>query len=214
MDAESFAKDMAKGNGSGFAPGTYDVEITKAEFHANKETGSIYCTKDPTWLNVKVTLSNGAKSKVAFIQVPTSKITYNEANSKEPTFVFQNFRKFMAAVGESVESTLASIKSIIPKYFTNPEKALVGKFMTIVVGFDGNYVDRLSESEFRIKDRNGKDLVDTTFDSVEEAQAHAADNNIRLVKCNDKGQYFPEILQYIEKKVNKGAVEKALEADF
>lgn len=212
IDQEAFNKDLNKGGG--FAPGTYDVEITGAEFHPNKDTGSIYSAKDPTWLNVKITLSNGGKDKQVWVMVPTTKITFNEGNSKAPSFMFQKFRQFMAGIGESVESNAVSLKTVVPKYFSKPEKALVGKAMTIVIGFQGNYIDRKAEDHFEIKDKDGKKLADAAFESVEEAQAYAADQDIRLTKCNDKGQYFPEVLQYIPKKIEKSEVEEELDSKF
>lgn len=199
MTAEEVEKELNKGKG--FDPGTYDVEVTNVEYHKNAVSGSIYSDKDPTWVNAKITLSNGAQSKTVFLLVPTQKITFNETNSKAPTYVFQLFRQFMNGIGETVESNAAGLQAVVPKYFGNLARTpLKGKMMRVVIGFNGNYVKRENDSEFKICDRDGKQIVDSIFTSAEEALMYASEKDIRLVKNKD-GKFYPEILSYIPKKV-------------
>lgn len=184
---------LDKRGGKFFGPGVYNLEVTKAEFHINKDTGKPFAAKDPTWLNVKVTFSDGEKEKMAFLAVPTSKILYNENESKRPTWAFNKFREFMAGLGETVQSDAGSLKAIVPKYFKDP-RALVGKKMTIEMGYSKPHVAFIEKDVFKVCDKAGKGLLDDqTFASKELAQAAAIEAGLGDISKN-----YVEILSYVK----------------
>lgn len=189
--AEFEAKE--KGGSKFFNPGVYSLEIIKAEFSLDKETGSPFSKKDPSWLNVKVTMSDGEKEKMAFVLVPTSKILYNENESKRPTWAFSKFREFMAAVGETVQSDAGSLKALVPKYFKDP-KALVGKKITIEIGYTQDHIAFVEKDVYEVRNKAGKALLDgQTFASRELAQAAATEAGM-----GDLLKVYSNIIAYVK----------------
>lgn len=189
--AEFEAKE--KGGSKFFNPGVYNLEITKAEFKIDEETGRPFAKKDPTWLNVKVTMSDGEKEKMAFILVPTSKILFNENESKRPTWAFTKFREFMAALGETVQSDAGSLKAIVPKYFKDP-KALIGKKITIEIGYEKDHIAYVEKDVYEVRNKAGKALLDgQTFASRELAQAAATEAGL-----GDLLKVYSNIIAYVK----------------
>jgi hypothetical protein len=148
---EALQNELDRPVGKNFDKGNYDGEIVTADFHKNKDTGSIYCDGDPTWFNVKVTLQ-GADDRTAnaWIQVPTSSVRFGK---KGTLFVFKKFVEFMSSIGVTV--TLDNLDKVVPKYFSNPSKTLTGLKANFDIGYEGAYVERDGEGSCRIV-RGGK----------------------------------------------------------
>ncbi len=168
-------KKLDEPQGKGFQPGNYDLQIIAAEFHANKETGSIYCAGDDSWLNVVITCA-GTEDRTTkyYVQVPTNNVYFKGAKGKPTLFVFRKFTEFMAAIGVPV--TLETLDKVVPKYFSTPSKALTGLKFNADIGFDGPYIEKVSDTECRII-KNGKALEDesgvVTFPDFQSARAYA-----------------------------------------
>ncbi len=189
---EDLQKKMDEKQGKGFDIGNYDFEIVAADFHKNKDTGLITCDADDSWFNVVVT-AGGAEDRSTkyYVQVPTSTVYFK--GKKGPTlFCFKKFTEFMAAIGEPV--TLDTLDSVVPKFFSNPAK-LVGKKFNGDVGYDGPYIEKVSETECRII-RNGKPVEEAgevvTFPDFQSARAYADGARIKTSR--------PSIIKFIPAK--------------
>lgn len=141
---EELQAELAKTNGKYFdAPGNYDLIISAAEFHVNKETGSIYCKGDKTWVNVKITLSStDGKTIDHWLQVPTTSLLYGEKGSLA---VFRNFQGFVFGIGES--ASINTLQKILEKYFKDPSK-LVGQKVNVDLGYKGDFVERADDGNY------------------------------------------------------------------
>lgn len=142
-DAE-LQDELNKSGGKYFDdPGNVDLEIVAADFHKNKETGSINCAGDATWFNVVLTLRGAGDKEIKhWMQVPTTRIKYGK---KDTLAVYKKLQQFLFALGEEV--TLNSIGALMKKYFTDPGAALVGIKVNVDLGFEGAYVAKLPDSE-------------------------------------------------------------------
>jgi hypothetical protein len=183
---EQLQSQLDKPSGKNFDKGNYDGEITAADFHKNKETGSIYCEGDETWFNVALTVV-GADDRQAkyWLQVPTSTVRFGK---KGTLFVFKKFVEFMASIGVTV--TLDNLGKVVPQYFSEPSKTLVGKKANFDIGYEGAYVER-DEEGCRII-RGGKPVMDDgevmTFPDFQSAKAAAEALRIKLT--------YPSILKW------------------
>jgi hypothetical protein len=163
-----------------FEPGNYKLKITAAEFNKISET-------DPTWFSVKITFSDASGRTIRhFLSVPTSKIRFNEGKSKYPTFMFSQFKQFMAALGEEVTVNKESLRAI-PKYFKDCS-VLVGKVVDVDIGYKGPYVKYISKDEYQIIERDGPmkegDSI-ATFPTRDAAEAEAAARDLKITKFVD-----------------------------
>lgn len=133
---EEFQEELNKTGGKYFdSPGNYDLTISAAVFHENKETGSIYCKGDETWVNVKVTLtSTDGRSIDHWLQVPTTKVTFGP---KDTLNVYKKFQQFLYGIGES--GAIKELNKLLNKYFADPAK-LVGKKVNVDLGYEGPHV--------------------------------------------------------------------------
>jgi hypothetical protein len=176
-------------------PGKHDVTIQAAVFQGP--------ARDPNWGNFKLTLEGlGEKTTTAFLLVPMADVEYtNPDTGKKTTFLYGKFQKFMKALGVVV--TIETLEDVLNENFTAAEdgvvKALIGRTMTIQLGFDGNYIKYIGKDEIGTKvynivmadgstlaDTRGKALVFADFDA---ASAHAEANQIRVQK-------YASVLEY------------------
>jgi hypothetical protein len=163
-----------------FSPGNYKLKIVGAEFNKISEA-------DPTWFSVKITFGDTTgRTLKYYLSVPTSKIKYNEGKSKYPTFLFAQFKQFMAALGEEVTINKESLKAI-PKYF-NDCSVLVGKVVDVDVGYKGPYIKYISKDEYQIIERDGPmkdgDAI-AVFPTRDAAEAEAAARDLKIAKFVD-----------------------------
>ncbi len=199
ISQEKLTEELNKKGGKFFDPGNYDVEIVEADFHKNKTTQSIYCANDDTWLNVAVTFKGVDDRQIrAWLQVPTSKITFGPKNTYA---VYRKFAEFMAAIGQAV--TTDNLGKVVPKFFADPKK-LKGLKLNVDIGHTGPYIDRVSDTEYRIMKGN-KPLEDgdgvMLFPDRKSAAAYAEGEGIETG--------FPEITKYTAAKVDAKADAKA-----
>ena len=194
---KSIASEGKVGNFLGV--GTHTLKVKAVDLHKNRDTQSIFCANDKTFFNVRVTLADEQdRSKDIFLQIPTSKLTYNETNSKAPFYVFRNLCKFMAGIG--VDLSVETVSTVIPTFFAtdgnsllNPEKMIRQK-ITVDIGFSGNHIRRNEDGTFSIVvkkkallEENGKDMEFATADAA--AIEGASLGYVKLAR-------FPEITTY------------------
>ena len=193
-EADLQAKLAASGTGfksKYLDPGKHDVTIQSAEY-----TGP---ARDPNWGNFRLTLEGvGAKTTKAFLMVPMSDVEYtNPDTGKKTTFLYTKFVAFMKALGVGV--TLETLEDVLNGNFSDPTKQLVGRPLTIDLGYDGNYIKYVGKDEiggkvFNIVMADGSVLADTrgkalVFADMDAASAHAEANQIRIQK-------FASVLEY------------------
>ena len=192
---DKLEEELNKQGGKFFDPGNYDLEIDDADFHKNRGTQSIYCANDGTWLNVVITFRGLDDRQIkTWLQVPTSKITFGAKNTYA---VYRKFAAFMAAIGQAI--TTDNLSSVVPKYFSDPKK-LKGLKLNADIGYAGAYIDRVSETEYRIV-KGDKPLEDgdgiITFPDRKAAAAYAQGERIDV--------RFPEVTKYTPAKVSQTA---------
>jgi hypothetical protein len=170
-----------------FSPGETELEIVHAEHQGP-------AAKDPSWHKFKLTYSTpGTKATVnaegkvdcgkepsvsKWVLVPTTKILYNEENSKRPTAVFAMLRDFMLALGVSV--TPENLGQVIPAHFSDV-KALIGRKQTAVLGYDGVHIQEQGGS-FVLVDKKGNAVNEKTFGSRALAETEAIISGLELKK--------------------------------
>ena len=166
--------------------GIHTVEITEAGFSQK----SVFSEKDPTWLNITMTLTAGEKSTKNFLCVPTKRLEFNPEESKRPMWAFVKFRAFMAAIGETVLANPESLNEVLPKYFSDPSKSLVGKRLKITIGWTGPHIKFVGKDQFKIANKDGSDneLFPMVFSSKEDAIQDAALSGLTKLKS------FPDII--------------------
>lgn len=199
VSVDKINEDIEKeGNGLNFlTPGTHTLVIKELEYHKNKDSGKITCTKDVTWFNVKASLeTEDGKSKDIYLQIPTTKLMYNEANSKKPYFVFRKLSEFMAAVG--VELTADNVSEVVPAFFSGdgvalatPEK-LVGQTVTLDIGYSANSIQRTDEGTYNAYVKN-KPLLGADGKVLEFADPDAAQIKAAELGIAKELQRFPDV---------------------
>jgi hypothetical protein len=200
------ALDSAKSGGKGFQPGNYRLKITDAQYHVNKETGSINSKADPSWINVSLNLIGAdGRSKKHFLSVPTKDIWFNGKDGKKTIFPFSKLQQFMAALGVYLDN--ANYANVIKSYFSPEGLAqLNGGEVTVDIGFTGPYVKYVDKGRYQIvineevlKDADGKEVEFADSDS---AKAYGATVLLKNL------QTFPEITKFYsapEKKAEQKA---------
>ncbi len=115
-----------------FRPGQYEVEVTTVTHQGP--------AKDSNWHKFLLTLSGvGGKEITHQILVPVTDIEYTTSAGKKTLFMFKKFVSAMLALtGTAV--TVENLQDVLIKNFTNAEKVLLGKRLSIDVGYEGNYV--------------------------------------------------------------------------
>ncbi len=143
-DEAALEADLAKSGGKYFdEPGNVDLKIIAADFHKNKETGSIYCKGDDTWFNVKLTMQGAGDKEIDhWLQIPTSKIKFG---TKGTLAVYKKLQQFFFGIGEEV--TLNNLGKLVKKYFADPGAGLTGIAVNVDLGYEGPYVAKLPDSE-------------------------------------------------------------------
>lgn len=187
-DAE-LAAAIEKEGKRGFDVGNYTVKTTNPRYHANKETGSIFCKGDATWFNVVVTLEQDGRSKDHYIQVPTSRIKYGDKKGGT-LFVFKKFVEFMSGIGETV--SLNNLGKICEKYFSSEDalKKLADKELTVDFGYQGPHAAKVEDEQYviMIKDKPlEEDGEALRFPDVASAKVFADAKGLKLS--------YPEIVK-------------------
>lgn len=172
-------------------PGKHDVVLTAATYEGPG--------RDPNWGNFKITMEGGGKRTTsAYLLVPVSDVEYtNPDTGKKTTFLYTKFRQFMGALGVNV--TIENLEDVLNDNFSKPEKTLVGRSVTIDLGYDGNFIKYMGKDEIggkvynivmadksTLADSRGKTLV---FSDMDAAAAHAEANQIRI-------QRYSSVLEY------------------
>jgi hypothetical protein len=175
----------AQGTPKFFKPGNYDLKIVNAAYHKTSET-------DPTWIVVLVELGGIDERKIkTFIMVPTKSLRYNKPGIKDPMVLTYKLRQIIKGLGE--DNSVESLAETVAKLFQDPS-ALVGRVVNVDIGYQGHYVDRVGDGEFKIFERSGKEFKPDGAESVtypdrDSAIADAASYNITV-----KG--FAEVLKF------------------
>lgn len=189
----SLEAELNKSTGTFFdAPGNFDLVICGAEFHQNKDTGSIYCKGDESWVNVKVTLKSVDDRTIDhWLQVPTNSILYGE---KKTLAVYRNFQQFVHGIGES--STIDGLQKLLQKYFANPAK-LIGQKVNVDLGFKGPHVSQTDQG-FVVIAKN-KPLQEDGVDVVLPDRGSA----VQYAKAMNVEPGFIKVLKFTARKQSK-----------
>jgi len=201
LTEEEFQKKKEeKPQGKFFEPGTYTLRIKDADFAYDKD-GNCMSKADPTWAKVLILFADaGGREMKHWLLIPTSKLYYNEKNSKRPEFVYMKFREFMAGIGVETDASFESVKSVVPKYFKDP-KNLIGKEVEAEIGYQGPYIHYAGKEQFKICKRNGEEITDEVFGSKEEAMAKAIEIGLKI-------EGFTRILTFYGKEIVDEVEEK------
>lgn len=201
---EELQKKLAEKTGNYFdTPGQVDLVISAAELHPNKTTKDVYCAKDPTWFNVKLTLkSSDGKEINHWLQVPTTKLEFGEKNT---LFVFNKLQEFLIGLGEIV--TIAKIQGLLEKYFVKLDK-LVGQKVNVTLGYEGPYVTKADDSEEFVVMVKGHPMKD------EGAEVRLPDRSsaVTYAKSQNIEPSFLRVLKFTAKKPVRAA--KAATTDW
>ena len=188
-----------KGGSKFMSPGVHTVKVVEADFHY--KDGSCMNAKDPTWATVKVVFENAAKAqKQHYLLIPTSKLLFNEGNSKRPEFVFLQFKRFCATLGIEVEADAKLLTQVMTKYFKDPKK-LIGMAGEIEIGYKGPYIKYCGKDQFQLCKPDGTAIVETIYPTKDAAILKAAELELKV-------QDFSEILAFLGKKVEPTKVKK------
>lgn len=171
-------------------PGKHDVTISSVTYEGK--------AKDDNWGKFLLTFAGLAnKTTTTMLLVPLSDVEYRTADGKVTTFLYTKFRNFMTALGINV--TVDTLEDVLNGNFAKPEKTLVGRTVTIDLGYDGNHVKYIGKSEigektYNITMRDGSTLSSgtgqtLTFSDYDSAMAHAETSQISIQK-------FPSVLSF------------------
>lgn len=172
-----------------FQPGTYSLKVISAEYH-NAMPG------DPTWHGYKLRLGGlDSRSIGLYLGVPTSSPIYNKPgmSPRAKTFMFHKFRQFLRAIGE--DPSVETLNLTISKLFKQPE-VLVGAFLKADIGYRGPHSKFVEKGNFKLVDKDDKELSKDLFSDRDAVKAHAALMGLIL-------EDFPEILKLHEKEVKE-----------
>lgn len=172
LEAESGTADKY------FKPGKYEVKVIAAVHQGPSKN-------NPTWQKFLLTLKGASKATTTYqIAVPFETIEYKTATGKNPLFMYTKLVKLMAGLG--VTLTPESLEKVLPEYFTNVEKALVGRQLSIEVGYRGNFIKYMGKNgegktQYQIQLSNGTVLPDV-FADFKAAEAFAVSKSIEVSK--------------------------------
>jgi hypothetical protein len=192
----------SKSGSKGFTPGNYNLKIANAQYHVNKDTGSVMNANDPTWLTVSVDLVGAeGRTKKHYVLVPTKSIVYKTREGKDSTFLFQKLCEFMAALGVYLDSK--NYATVIKSYFENLDR-LNGQDVSVDIGFNGPYVKFVSQGQYQLV------IQGEPYAEGGEVKVFAdADSVVAFgASLNKRVQRFPEIIKFHaapEKKEDKKA---------
>lgn len=183
-----------------FREGLHAVTITSAEYAG--------AAADPNWGKVKLTYTGtGGKTMLDTILIPERDVVYVTKAGKKTGFLFDKFRKFGASLGVKIQ--LATLGDTMATLFSNVGKTLVGKTLTVQIGYDGNHVAYLGKNSddtkrYGIKMKDGSMIAKENgevleFPDVDSARAHGEALQIEL-------EQYMNVLGYIESKTVSGTL--------
>lgn len=194
--------EKAKNPFSSLEPGEYTFEILSVTRHIKESTGSS-ATTDPTWHTFKVEMSCSAGTVNHFLMVPTRSPYFLTASGKTLMFAFEKLAAFLIGVGIPIDidpSKKHGYPIIVKKCFSNEGKALKGRKLDAVVGFDGAHTKRVDSGYIiyrdaaetkAIEDSEGSEKV---FPDIDNAKLAATKAGIKDL------QGFPSITKIFPKK--------------
>lgn len=141
---------LSSNKGKFLDPGRHDVKIKSVELTKQND-------KDPTFYNYKVTYENaaGATTRKTFL-VPTESLKYAGSQNKNgQLFPYTMLAELFRALGETV--TPATIWEHIVNYFG--KNKLVGKTLSIDIGYTKAHVAYISKDNYELRDRNGNPIL-------------------------------------------------------
>lgn len=179
----------------GFQPGKYDLKILEVSVKGPM-------AGDNSWVGYTITLGGiDSRSIRMYLGVPTASPIYNKPGLKNEhkLIMFHKFREFMKGLGESPE--VPNIPKLLNKYFKDTLE-LVGKSLTVNIGYAGPHVEFVEKGDMRIRDKQGKPLLgDQAFSDRDSAKLAAIEQGILL-------KDFPEVL-----KIDAGKAEESEDGD-
>lgn len=205
-DEELIAAEEQVNSPRYFEPGRYDLQISEARFTRP-------CA-DPQWYGFQVTLKTGndddQREIRSFHQVPTcNRPYYQKPGGKKTLFVWTNsFKPFMEGLGEVVKQS--TLIPLLQRYFVGDAvekstcmvydqdqrkkvetpcislKKLVGRKLTVDIGYPGVYIDKVPGSEEYGLFKNGvivvKEGVELKAEDRAECQLLATEHDITITR--------------------------------
>lgn len=169
-----------------FKPGQYHLKITEFVHHTSETNPNGVSKADPTWLVYKMVVGGiDTRSISTFVLVPTKDLTFNVGVSKNPKFMAIKFVEFLRAVG--LPDNVDAMGNVL-QYITEKPEGLVGRDITVTIGYTGNHVMYNPENrQYSLLNRRGKEIVEgASFADRESAIAQAMELGLDI-------KSFPEI---------------------
>tara|TARA_R110000868_G_scaffold375983_3_gene640691 strand:- start:724 stop:1377 length:654 start_codon:yes stop_codon:yes gene_type:complete len=128
-----------------FRPGTAQVRIASVVYQG--------AAGDDSWGKFLLTLVGaGNKSITAQVLVPFRSPLYMAKSGKNTGYPFQKFKNFMLGLG--IKVSVPTLETVLTEVFTNPDKSLVGRDMSVNIGYEGNYIGYMGKDDAGIKRYN------------------------------------------------------------
>lgn len=192
VKTEEDLKALTPNSDKYFRAGLHAVTITKAEYKGK--------ASDPNWGKVWLTYTGtNDRTMLDCVLIPEKDVVYLGKNGKKTGFVFTKFRKFMSGLG--IDVSLETLGDTMTTYFGNVGKGLVGKTLTIEIGYQGNHVAYLGKNaddtkRYAIKMKDGTLLATpdgavVEFPDVDSAKAHAEQLQIAIEEYMNVLDYQP-----------------------
>lgn len=181
--------------GKMYRPGTYDLIIKEASWHkANQH--------DPSWFGLQLVLGdNVSERKIRqYVSVPTKSVRYNKPGIKNPLSLFIMFREFVEALGMTAQ--VDEVPELLKTVFSDLQGELVGRSINVTIGYKGPYIERLSQTEFKVLDKDGRDYKLEGVEGVTFPNRESAIAELMLKHNLDLSRVFPEIVKLNKPEVN------------
>jgi len=185
-ELDTMAAEAGTSEAKFFRPGSYEVEVTKVDYQG--------AATDPNWGKFLMTLEGvGGRTINAQLIVPIKDSVYVTKAGKRTPIMFTKFKEAMEALGLPV--TIETLQDVLTKNFSNPDKTLVGRRLTIEVQYKGNhlrYEGKEANGDKRylialasgatVNDADGNPLI---FRDWQSAEGYAEQNSIEIRKFVD-----------------------------
>lgn len=183
ISVEDLEKEGSKSGSPYLAPGTYTTKITNIEYKG-------ISAGDGSWGKVSLTLTAANDKTIrTFYMIPlTSKLNFG---AKASTYPMVKLRGLLASAGLNVSKD-ADIKSSLQGAFADPAKSrLLGKEISITVGFTSPYVAFIGKDTVALRNADGSPHAaygDRTWSSKDALLAEMKEAGVKVGN-------FPEVVK-------------------
>ena len=139
-----------------FKPGTYQLKIASVIYQG--------AANDDRWGKFLLSLQ-GVNGKAINYQVlvPLQGPVFTSASGKNTGYPFKKFQGFMAGLG--ITLSVKNLESSVVDLFSDPTKTLVGRSISVNIGYDGNHIGYVGKDSnggkiYQVNMRDGSILKD------------------------------------------------------